>query len=171
MVGRYQHFHICSFSRILGFRLAISDLTITGKTSNQPLLQFQGLEVTSLGEAAGKGARRSLFFRTRWEPAFDLLKDDPWATDVLTTTDAPLHRDQRHSNSSTESPPAVRTEFFDGLSDFPSYRKQIRQQARDAMQMAQAKMAYYYDKKHNPVEPKGQAYIKLCSVEGWKPNS
>ena len=65
-----------------------------------------------------------------------------------------------------------RSEFSDELADFPSadafveHRKQLRQQARDAMQIAQARMAYYYDKKHKAVELKEQAYIRLVRKVG-----
>ncbi|KAJ9399870.1 hypothetical protein DTO282F9_3218 [Paecilomyces variotii] len=72
-----QNFEVCSFTRLPGPRVAISDLLVADKGSDEPLLQFQGLEVTSLGADSNENAAsRSLFFRTRWQPAFDLLKSD-----------------------------------------------------------------------------------------------
>lgn len=70
-----QHFWANSFTRLPGPRIAISDLLIGKEGSNELLLQFQGLEVTSLGaDTKENAAQRSLFFRTRWQPTFDLLK-------------------------------------------------------------------------------------------------
>ncbi|GAD98579.1 polyketide synthase [Paecilomyces variotii No. 5] len=72
-----QKFEVCSFTRLPGPRVAISDLLVADKGSDEPLLQFQGLEVTSLGADSNENAAsRSLFFRTRWQPTFDLLKSD-----------------------------------------------------------------------------------------------
>lgn len=70
-----QHFWVNSFTRLPGPRIAISDLLVGKQGSNEPLLQFQGLEVTSLGaDTKENAAQRTLFFRTRWQPTFDLLK-------------------------------------------------------------------------------------------------
>ncbi|KAJ9299409.1 hypothetical protein DTO271G3_3031 [Paecilomyces variotii] len=72
-----QNFEVCSFTRLPGPRVAISDLLVADKGSDEPLLQFQGLEVTSLGADSNENAAsRSLFFRTRWQPSFDFLKSD-----------------------------------------------------------------------------------------------
>lgn len=72
-----QHLEVCSFTRLPGPRVAISDLTVTHRGQYEPLLQFKGLEITSLGTNKDESAgNRSLFFRTRWQPAFSFLTAD-----------------------------------------------------------------------------------------------
>ncbi|PYI10942.1 lovastatin nonaketide synthase [Aspergillus sclerotiicarbonarius CBS 121057] len=55
-----------------GFRSAISHLSVETAVGHQPLLSFSGLRVTSLGSGDDSNDR-SLFFRTRWQAAFDQL--------------------------------------------------------------------------------------------------
>ncbi|GAQ46314.1 lovastatin nonaketide synthase [Aspergillus niger] len=58
-----------------GFRSAISQLHVEMAATGQPLLAFSGLRVTSLGSGTDANDR-SLFFRTRWQVAFDQLSAD-----------------------------------------------------------------------------------------------
>ncbi|KAI2998093.1 hypothetical protein CAN33_0028820 [Aspergillus niger] len=75
--SREQKFQVTCFTRLPGPRVALSDLTVCSKESNMPLLQFKGLEVTALGsDKTDNSAGRSLFFRTRWQPAFTFLGPD-----------------------------------------------------------------------------------------------
>ncbi|KAE8167506.1 polyketide synthase [Aspergillus tamarii] len=55
-----------------GPRTATNDLLITSDMG-QELLTFKGLQVTSLGKSSASESNRSVFFRTRWQPAFDSL--------------------------------------------------------------------------------------------------
>ncbi|OGM44044.1 hypothetical protein ABOM_007790 [Aspergillus bombycis] len=55
-----------------GPRTATNDLLITSDLGEE-LLTFKGLQVTSLGKSSGGESNRSVFFRTRWQPAFDSL--------------------------------------------------------------------------------------------------
>ncbi|RAK95330.1 lovastatin nonaketide synthase [Aspergillus ibericus CBS 121593] len=55
-----------------GFRSAISHLSVETAVGHQPLLSFSGLRVTSLG-SGDDSKDRSLFFRVRWQAAFDQL--------------------------------------------------------------------------------------------------
>ncbi|KAI3012330.1 hypothetical protein CBS147346_707 [Aspergillus niger] len=58
-----------------GFRSAVSQLHVEMAATGQPLLAFSGLRVTSLGSGTDANDR-SLFFRTRWQMAFDQLSAD-----------------------------------------------------------------------------------------------
>ncbi|GCB21870.1 polyketide synthase-nonribosomal peptide synthetase [Aspergillus awamori] len=58
-----------------GFRSAVSQLHVEMAATGQPLLAFSGLRVTSLGSGIDANDR-SLFFRTRWQVAFDQLSAD-----------------------------------------------------------------------------------------------
>ena len=69
-----QNFHVCSDTTLSSPRVAISDLRVHSKGSEKLLIDMQGLQLTTLGgDAADMGSERSLFFRTRWQPSFDLL--------------------------------------------------------------------------------------------------
>ncbi|CAO1600411.1 hypothetical protein XANCAGTX0491_004101 [Xanthoria calcicola] len=69
-----QTFHVCCNTTLPGPRVANSDLRIHAKGNKELLVDIQGFQLTALGgDAADAGPGRSLFFRTSWQPAFDLL--------------------------------------------------------------------------------------------------
>jgi len=71
-----QNFYVCSDAGLPSSRVAVANLRIHSQTSNQLLIDMQGLECTALGDSSSLvGSGRSLFFRIRWQPAFDLLGD------------------------------------------------------------------------------------------------
>jgi hypothetical protein len=55
---------------------------------------------------------------------------------------------------------------IDSAEEFIARRADVRAEAADAVQYAQSRMAYYFDKKHKPVELKGAAYIRLTRRPG-----
>lgn len=62
----------CTETFLPGPRLAINDLSIRSEDDSQELIVLKGLEATALGNSSVEiHQRRSLFFRTRWQPAFD----------------------------------------------------------------------------------------------------
>ncbi|KAH6672349.1 putative lovastatin nonaketide synthase [Halenospora varia] len=62
-------------TKLPGPRVAISDITIRTPDCSEILIDIQGLEATALGSNASEdGLGRALFFRTRWQPAFDHLE-------------------------------------------------------------------------------------------------
>ena len=57
-----------------GPRIAVNDIRVESEDCNQLLVDMHGLELTALGnDANDSGPGRSLFFRTRWQPAFSSL--------------------------------------------------------------------------------------------------
>lgn len=69
-----QMFHVCSNTELPGHRVAISDVRVHSEDLSMLLLDMEGLQLTSLtDDASDDSASRSLFFRTRWQPAFDFL--------------------------------------------------------------------------------------------------
>ena len=73
-----QNFYVCSDAGLPSSRVAVANLRIHSQTSGQLLVDMQGLECTALGDSGSAvGPGRSLFFRVRWQPAFDLLGDCP----------------------------------------------------------------------------------------------
>ena len=69
-----QRLWVCSQTKLPGPRVAISDIAVRSGDCDQLLLSVKGLEVTALGSGSSEDALgRSLFFRTRWQPAFDHL--------------------------------------------------------------------------------------------------
>ena len=81
-----QHYHACSHTTLASPRVAISDLRVLSRNDHKPLVDMQGLQLTALGgDAADTGVGRSLFFRTKWQPSFDLLgtSDPPPSIDGL----------------------------------------------------------------------------------------
>ncbi|KAL8725318.1 MAG: hypothetical protein Q9166_007424 [cf. Caloplaca sp. 2 TL-2023] len=69
-----QVFHVCSDTSLSSSRVASNDLRLHAKGSGDLLVDMQGLQLTALGgDAEDMGPGRSLFFRTRWQPAFDFL--------------------------------------------------------------------------------------------------
>ena len=73
-VDAQQSFNVCTNTELPVHRLAISDLRIHSQDSQILLVDLQGLQLTALNDDASEGsASRSLYFRTRWLPAFDFL--------------------------------------------------------------------------------------------------
>lgn len=69
-----QTFWVKSETRLPGSRVAVSHLSMQSGHSNHVLVDIQGFEFTALGNGSGLGEpKRSLFFRMRWQPAFDRL--------------------------------------------------------------------------------------------------
>lgn len=69
-----RHVWVNTRTRLPGPRMAINDVSIWSEDSTQMLIEFRGLEVTALGSSSTVDEPdRSLFFRTRWQPAFDSL--------------------------------------------------------------------------------------------------
>ena len=67
-------FEICCFSKLPSSRVAISDLLLRSRVDGSPLMEIQGLEVTSLGKEGTDELRgRTLFFGQKWQACFDLL--------------------------------------------------------------------------------------------------
>ena len=69
-----QRFWVKSETRLPGPRVAINCLSMQSGRSNEVLVDMQGFEVTALGNGSDlEESKRSLFFRIRWQPAFDRL--------------------------------------------------------------------------------------------------
>ena len=85
-VSEEMNFHVCSDTTLSSPRVAISDLRVHSQGGEQLLIDMQGLQLTALGgDAAETVSGRNLFFRTRWQPSFDLLghSDRPSPIDGL----------------------------------------------------------------------------------------
>jgi NADPH:quinone reductase-like Zn-dependent oxidoreductase len=68
-------FQIASNTQISGPRVAIADLRVHSEGEAELLIDIQGLEVTALGnDSDADSDGHSLFFRTRWQPMFDMLQ-------------------------------------------------------------------------------------------------
>ncbi|RAK74480.1 lovastatin nonaketide synthase [Aspergillus fijiensis CBS 313.89] len=66
---------VASSAHFSGPRAAVSDVDMYRQGDGEALLSLAGLRLTSLSN--GRAAHnRSLFFRTRWQPAFDQLSED-----------------------------------------------------------------------------------------------
>lgn len=74
VAGTEQRLWVCADTKLPGPRVAISNITVRSQNCNEILLDVQGLEATALGSSVAED-QRSLFFRTRWQPAFDSLND------------------------------------------------------------------------------------------------
>ncbi|KAJ5543001.1 hypothetical protein N7461_009004 [Penicillium sp. DV-2018c] len=61
------------------------------------------------------------------------------------------------------SAPTILMETAD---EFINERQQTRAEAADALQYAQGRMAFYFDRKHKPVELKNYAYLRLTRKPG-----
>ena len=69
-----QKVWVCVETAISGPRIAMNDISIRSEDGSQEFVSVKSLEATALGSpSAGNGKRRSLFFRTRWQPAFFCL--------------------------------------------------------------------------------------------------
>ena len=96
-----QNFQVCSNTSLAGHRVAASDLRVHGEGFEDLLIDVQGLQLTALGsDASENGSGRSLFFRTRWQPAFDFLgtsNDSAVVSSLAQVMDIYAHQ---HPNSS-----------------------------------------------------------------------
>lgn len=69
-----QKFWVKSETRLPGSRVAVNRLSMHCGRTNDVLVDMQGFEVTALGNGSDlEESKRSLFFRMRWQPAFDRL--------------------------------------------------------------------------------------------------
>ena len=69
-----QRYWAYAKTKLPGPRVAINDIAIRSEDCSKLLIHMQGLEVTALGgDSSADGPQRSLFFQTRWQPAFDCL--------------------------------------------------------------------------------------------------
>lgn len=69
-----RSFRVCSHAEFPGSRAVSSDLHIYSEDCKQLLIDIQGIKLTALSSnASADEFARSLFFRTRWQPAFDFL--------------------------------------------------------------------------------------------------
>lgn len=69
-----QSFLVCSHSDVPGLRVVSSDLLVYSEDRKQLLIDVRGVKLTALSNnASADASARSLFFRTRWQPAFDFL--------------------------------------------------------------------------------------------------
>lgn len=69
-----QRFWVCTNTELPGPRIAKSDITVRTADWRKGLIETRGLEATALGSGTqGDALGRSLFFRTRWQPAFTFL--------------------------------------------------------------------------------------------------
>ncbi|KAJ9293898.1 hypothetical protein DTO271G3_7274 [Paecilomyces variotii] len=72
-----RQYQICSSTKMLSPRVAINDILLQDEKGGMTM-RIDGLEVKSLGgDQSESKMSRSLFFRQRWLPCFDLLSDDP----------------------------------------------------------------------------------------------
>lgn len=67
-----QNFWVRTDAKLPGSRVAITNLSIQSDRSNEVLVDMEGFEVTALGNVDDQ-AKRSLFFRIKWKPAFESL--------------------------------------------------------------------------------------------------
>ncbi|GME30265.1 uncharacterized protein K452DRAFT_301651 [Neofusicoccum parvum] len=69
-----QRFWVRSDTKLPGARVAINNLSIQSGSSNDRLVQLDGLELTALGnDSQEEEAKRALYFRLRWQPVFSRL--------------------------------------------------------------------------------------------------
>ena len=69
-----QTFWVKSETELPGSRVAINHLSMQSGRSNEVLVEMQGLEMTALGNSSDiDESKRALFFRIKWQPAFDRL--------------------------------------------------------------------------------------------------
>ena len=78
-----QKLKVCADTTLSSPRTAINDVRIHAKERGELLVDIQGLQVTALGgDSAETRNGRSLFFRTRWQPAFDFLGSSNCLTSI-----------------------------------------------------------------------------------------
>ena len=71
-----MEFEVASYTHMPSSRVAINNISLQGKGNGQLMMEMSGLEVKSLGNDDDDASGRSLFFRTRWLPAFDLIESE-----------------------------------------------------------------------------------------------
>lgn len=70
-----KHFQVGSFTKLPSPRVAINDMIMQNE-QGELMMEISGLEVTSLGREAPDGqGPRTLFYRQRWQPSFDMLSN------------------------------------------------------------------------------------------------
>ncbi|GJN76281.1 putative Hybrid PKS-NRPS biosynthetic cluster [Purpureocillium lilacinum] len=68
-----KHFQVGSFTKLPSPRVAINDMIMQNE-KGELMMEIAGLEVTSLGREAPEGqGPRTLFYRQRWQPNFDMM--------------------------------------------------------------------------------------------------
>lgn len=91
-----QHFWVKNQTVLPGARTAINHLTVQSELSNEVLLEAQGFEVTALGNVSMVDqAKRHLFFRIKWLPAFDHLGKNghqPYFDSIADVLDVFVHQ-------------------------------------------------------------------------------
>ena len=69
-----QRFWVSSNTKLPGPRVATSDIAIQSDDCSKLMIEIQGAEFTALGgDMTGDSTERTLFFRTKWQPAFSCL--------------------------------------------------------------------------------------------------
>ena len=82
-VDEEQKLHVCSDTTLSSPRVAISDLRVHSEGCKELLIDMQGLQLTALGgDTSDIASGRSLFFRTRWQPSFDLLGTSDYLSSI-----------------------------------------------------------------------------------------
>ncbi|KAH7149618.1 polyketide synthase [Dactylonectria estremocensis] len=70
-----KDFLVASFTKLPSPRVAINDLLMRNRDGDL-MLEINGLEVTALGREAPEGqGPRTLFYRQRWQPCFEMLSN------------------------------------------------------------------------------------------------
>jgi acyl transferase domain-containing protein/NADPH:quinone reductase-like Zn-dependent oxidoreductase/NAD(P)-dependent dehydrogenase (short-subunit alcohol dehydrogenase family)/aryl carrier-like protein len=67
-----KHFQVGSFTKLPSPRVAINDMIMQNE-QGELMMEISGLEVTSLGREAPDAQARTLFYRQRWQPSFEML--------------------------------------------------------------------------------------------------
>lgn len=68
-----KSFQVGSFTKLPSPRVAINDMIMQNE-KGELMMEIAGLEVTSLGREAPEGqGPRTLFYRQRWQPSFDMM--------------------------------------------------------------------------------------------------
>ncbi|KAL8857831.1 MAG: hypothetical protein Q9178_005587 [Gyalolechia marmorata] len=82
-MSKDQIFDVRSDTSLSSPRTAINDVRLHAKGTGELLVDIHGLQLTSLGADAEEiSPGRSLFFRTRWQPAFDFLGSSDYLSSV-----------------------------------------------------------------------------------------
>ncbi|KAI4105286.1 MAG: hypothetical protein L6R37_002834 [Teloschistes peruensis] len=77
-------FDVCSDTSLSSPRTATNDVRLHAKGTGELLVDMQGLQLTALGgDAEEDGPGRSLFFRTRWQPAFGFLGSSDYLSSTI----------------------------------------------------------------------------------------
>ena len=82
---------VCADTRMPGPRVTIADISVRAENGTDSLVEITGLEATALGGSGADGLTRSLFFRTRWQPAFEHLNGSQ-VSDISQAVDLYAHQ-------------------------------------------------------------------------------